>query len=111
MKLESISVSRYRSISSAKRIRLDQSTVLIGPNNEGKSNILRGLVLAMTVLARGKQRVRIGRQFRTTYNVRGYNWKVDFPIGLQRKSPNGETEIILDFRLEDGERDEFKKRD
>ncbi|MGY8689648.1 MAG: AAA family ATPase [Verrucomicrobiales bacterium] len=70
MKLESISVSRYRSISSAKRIRLDQSTVLIGPNNEGKSNILRGLVLAMTVLARGKQR---GEH---SHNLLGYlAWK------------------------------------
>lgn len=108
MKLESISVSRYRSISSAKKIRLDQSTVLIGPNNEGKSNILRGLVLAMTVLTRGRQRVRIGRRFRTTYNLRGYNWNMDFPISLQKKSPNGETEIILDFRLEDGEHEEFK---
>jgi putative ATP-dependent endonuclease of the OLD family len=108
MKLQSISVSRYRSISSAKRIRLDQSTVLIGPNNEGKSNILRGLVLAMTVLTRGKQRRQIGRGTRITYNVRGYNWEMDFPINLQKKFPNGETEIVLEFDLEDQEYKEFR---
>jgi putative ATP-dependent endonuclease of the OLD family len=110
MKLHAISVSQYRSISSAKRIRLGRSTVLIGPNNEGKSNILRGLVLAMTILTRGRQRLLLsGQRTRTTYNVRGYDWEKDYPINLQKKNPNGETEIILEFALEDKEYEEFSQ--
>jgi putative ATP-dependent endonuclease of the OLD family len=107
MKLHAFSVSQYRSISSAKRIRLGRSTVLIGPNNEGKSNILRGLVLAMTILTRDRQRFMSNRRFRTDYGTRGYNWENDYPINLQKKTPNGETEIILEFALEDNEYEEF----
>ena len=109
MKLHAISVSQYRSISSAKRIRLERSTVLIGPNNEGKSNILRGLVLAMEVLTRGRRRLMAGQRMRIIYNARGYNWEKDYPIRLQKMKPNGETEIILEFALENEEYEEFYK--
>jgi AAA15 family ATPase/GTPase len=109
MQLHAISVSQYRSISSAKRIRLGRSTVLIGPNNEGKSNILRGLVLAMTILTRDRQRLMLNRRFRTNYGARGYNWEKDYPVNLQKKLPNGETEIILEFALEDEEYEEFNQ--
>ena len=110
MKLHAISVSQYRSISSAKRIRLGRSTVLIGPNNEGKSNILRGLVLAMTILTRGRQRLLLsGQRMRTAYSVRGYDWEKDYPINLQKKNTKGETEIILEFTLEDKEYEEFSQ--
>lgn len=108
MKLHSFSVSRYRSISSAKKIRLDQTTVLIGPNNEGKSNILRGLVLAMTVLTRGRDRYHFGRQSRIGYRVHGYDWEKDFPVNLQKKNPKGETEIILEFSLSSADYDDFQ---
>jgi putative ATP-dependent endonuclease of the OLD family len=107
MKLHAISVSRYRSISSAKRIRLGRSTVLIGPNNEGKSNILRGLVIAMMILTRDRHRFVLGRRFRTAYGPGGYDWEKDYPINLQKKNPNGETEIILEFALEEREYEEF----
>ena len=110
MKLHSISVSHYRSITSAKRIRMDRTTVLIGPNNEGKSNILRALVLAMTILTRGRVVRRVGRtRSVVSYHVKGYDWEMDFPISKQQKTPNGKTEIILEFQLEESEYDEFKK--
>ena len=52
MRLISFSVrENYRSITKAKRIDLGGSTVLVGPNNKGKSNLVRGLVLAIQVLA------------------------------------------------------------
>lgn len=108
MKLHSFSVSRYRSISSAKKIRLDKTTVLIGPNNEGKSNILRGLVLAMTVLTRGRYSYRLGRRSRVGYTVHGYDWEMDFPVNLQKKNPNGQTELILEFSLSSEEYEEFQ---
>jgi predicted ATPase len=50
MRLVSFSVENYRSITKARRIPLAASTVLIGPNNEGKSNILRALSVAMLTL-------------------------------------------------------------
>ena len=39
MKLVSFSVTNYRSITKAHKISLGQYTVLLGKNNEGKSNI------------------------------------------------------------------------
>ena len=108
MNLQTISVSNYRSITTAKKIRLDRTTVLIGPNNEGKSNILRALVLAMTALTRGRVVSGSGRYRRVGYNVQGYNWEMDFPINKQAKQPKGETEIILEFKLEDSEYNEFQ---
>ncbi|MCG6157079.1 ATP-dependent nuclease [Rubinisphaera margarita] len=109
MNLQTISVSNYRSITTAKKIRLDRTTVLIGPNNEGKSNILRALVLAMTALTRGRVVSGSGRFRRVGYNVQGYKWEMDFPINKQAKQPKGETEIILEFKLEDAEYAEFQK--
>ena len=50
MKLASFSVTNYRSITTAHKIRTNNMTVLVGKNNEGKSNILRALTLAMNVM-------------------------------------------------------------
>jgi predicted ATP-dependent endonuclease of OLD family len=49
MQLQGITVQKFRSITAARKIPLDRMTILVGPNNEGKSNILRALVLAMAV--------------------------------------------------------------
>lgn len=50
MKLSSFSVVNYRSITTARKIQTNNMTVLVGKNNEGKSNILRALTLAMDVM-------------------------------------------------------------
>ena len=55
MKLKSFTVQKYRSIIAAKRIPVGRKTVLVGPNNEGKSNILRALITAMNLLTRWRQ--------------------------------------------------------
>lgn len=52
VKLKSFTVQKYRSIIAAKRIPTGKTTILVGPNNEGKSNILRALVTAMNILTR-----------------------------------------------------------
>lgn len=109
MNLKTISISNYRSITSAKKIRLDRTTVLIGPNNEGKSNILRALVLAMTVLTRGRIVYSTGSVRRIGYSAVGYNWEMDFPVGKQLKQPGGETEIILEFGLDGNEYAQFQE--
>lgn len=108
MNLKTISISNYRSITSAKKIRLDRTTVLIGPNNEGKSNILRALVLAMSILTRGRAVRMIGNRSQIAYSAHGYDWDMDFPIGQQLRQPDGETEITLEFGLEPNEYTDFQ---
>lgn len=108
MKLKTISVEKYRSITAAKRITLGRSTVLVGPNNEGKSNLLRALVIAMTVLTRGRRVLLDGRRRLVRYQQEGYNWELDFPVSLQAKNPNGQSIITIEFELTAKELAEFK---
>jgi len=69
MELISFSVQNYRSIAKANRIEVGRSTVLVGPNNEGKSNVLRALVTAMEVLKTGKRPV-VSKGIRVRYHSR-----------------------------------------
>ena len=50
MKLSYVSVSNYRSITDAYKIDLSNLTVLIGKNNEGKTNIIRAIKLGMEII-------------------------------------------------------------
>src|SRR5689334_20571469 len=108
MQLVSFSVTNYRSITTAYKLPIGQSTVLIGPNNEGKSNILRALVTALGVLS-NLSRIRIMQgRFRYAFSYEGaYNWKKDYPVTLQDKNPNGESIFNIEFELTDNEIDEF----
>lgn len=108
MQLVSFSVTNYRSITAAYKLPVRQNTVLIGPNNEGKSNILRALVTALEALqALGGRRIQAGR-LRTFVEIRGiYNWLQDFPITLQEKKPDGESVFFVEFRLTEDEVQEF----
>ena len=47
MRLSRVSVRKYRSIDKAADFAVGDFTVLVGPNNQGKSNLLRAAVLAM----------------------------------------------------------------
>ena len=115
MKLVSFSVENYRSITKARKIGVSGYTILIGPNNEGKSNILRALALAMeTLVGWGPHsviagRVRTVRPQRTLLHGReGYDWDRDFPIRLQDRRPDGTSNITLEFELTQNEVDEFR---
>lgn len=110
MKLKSFTVQKYRSIVSAKRIPVGKKTVFVGPNNEGKSNILRALIAAMTMLTRERASGRADFRRRSfMYGGRAYNWSVDYPLALQAKHPNGQTTIILEFQLTNDELDQFRE--
>ena len=50
MRLNRVSVRKYRSIDTAADFNVGDFTVLVGPNNQGKSNLLRASVLAMEVI-------------------------------------------------------------
>ena len=108
MKLVNFSVTNYRSITTAHKINLHNLTVLVGKNNEGKSNLLTALNVAMTMLMY-HSRMRdgsasLGRysRYRTTYE-----WERDFPIQLRDRKSGLESIFRLQFRLENEELSEF----
>lgn len=108
MKLVSFSVTNYRSITTAYKLPIRQSTILIGPNNEGKSNILRALVTALETLRNlGRFRIMRGR-LQARYILRdSYDWSKDFPVTLQEKNPAGESVFNLEFELTEVEINQF----
>ena len=107
MLLVQFSVSNYRSITSAHKIDIDKSTVLIGKNNEGKSNILKSLQVAMGLLQDHASN-RPTRSTRMLLTDRWYEWKRDFPIQLQDSRTKSQTVFKLEFMLNDDEIIEFK---
>lgn len=113
MRLKSFSVQKYRSITTAKKIPLGKTTILVGPNNEGKSNILRALVTAMDALTRecrARMVVRGARATRMYMGRRAYDWETDFPVPLQEKDQNGQTSMTLEFELTDTELADFRDK-
>ncbi|MFA9431176.1 ATP-dependent endonuclease [Egicoccus sp. AB-alg2] len=103
MRLERFTVNNYRSITEAEKLDLSEYTVLIGPNNEGKSNILRALVMGMSILERaGVRGWTLGNQSRLLLN-HTYSWEDDYPKSLQKRKAQGRTTLRYDFRLDDDE--------
>ncbi|MCL7422783.1 MAG: ATP-binding protein [Methylobacter sp.] len=102
MKLIYFSLTNFRSITTAHKISLHQTTILIGRNNEGKSNILKGLNTAMTILqdhAMSQRRLKM-RSIRRR-DESSYIWERDFPIGLQSRKSGLQTIFRLEFTLND----------
>lgn len=111
MQLVSFSVTNFRSITTAYKLPIRQSTILVGPNNEGKSNVLRALVTALELL-RSFSGGRISRnrlRFSLGSTEALYRWEHDFPILLQAKKPDGESIFDLEFKLTDSEVADFNK--
>src|SRR5699024_9757426 len=116
-----VSVQKYRSIDRAADFGISDYTVLIGPNNQGKSNLLRAAVLAMEIIEGwgelredkvGGTEVPISQILKDSrrpyYRTRarggerrvGYNWESDFPIFARgRRGSQQATAIRLDFEL------------
>lgn len=107
MKLLSFSVENYRSIRKAPKLPIGQLTVLLGPNNEGKSNILRALTTSLKVLSSLEDAFVVsgksGPAILTLGGDTGYQWRRDFPVSLQSTSPNGQSSFDLDFELDSTE--------
>jgi len=113
MKLVGFSANNYRSISNAYKLPLNNYTVIVGPNNEGKSNVLKALALALTLLT-GSKPIRPRRIGTLSYGYRSierfdYDWERDFPINQQNTKPNGKSEFTCEFELTDGEFEDFRK--
>jgi len=104
MDLVNFSVTNFRSITSAYKIPISEMTVLIGKNNEGKSNMLHGLSTAMFILRRHAD-----GGISSFYPRRIFDWERDFPVSLQRRNTKLESIFRLEFNLNDSEIAEFKK--
>lgn len=101
MKLVDFSVTNFRSITKAHKISLNNLTVLVGRNNEGKSNLLNGLNVAMqTMILHTKQARGYSRL---------YNWERDFPVQFQERRSGLESIFRLNFRLDHEENIEFTR--
>lgn len=110
MRLVRFSVTNYRSITSAHEIPISDSTILIGKNNEGKSNLLNALATSMVIIREHARQGRWRRPIRYRAKEREeYYWERDFPISLQRRKRKGETIFRLEFELSGNEIEEFKK--
>ena len=111
MRLVSFSVTNFRSITKAHKIALSDLTVVVGKNNEGKSNALKALNVAMNALLDHSSNR--GNRFRHPIRSNmdreeNYYWERDFPISLQTRAKGLSSIFRLDFELTDEEVDEFK---
>lgn len=107
MKLKKFSVTNYRSITRTSNIILQDFTVLVGKNNEGKSNLLKALQLAMDTLlyyGESEESIRYNRYFPRKLD---YNWERDFPLHIKDKRRAKKSTFILEFELDITEIDEF----
>jgi hypothetical protein len=113
MQLSGLSVKNYRSIKQTPRLNFGDLGVLVGPNNEGKSNILRAAVMGMRLLRRygliGSARAS-DRPRAHISTMRDYDWFEDYPKDLQDKTPNGSTIIDFWFELDDAEKVLFRSQ-
>lgn len=116
MKIESISITNYRSITAVKRIPLNDYSVILGKNNEGKTNILNAIRLGVTSLK--MKAVMTGFPLKTQTLMQElrkerdnlYQYDRDFPMSLQSQSNANPTVLVLDFLLNDNEKKDFIKQ-
>lgn len=111
MKLTRFSIEKYRSIRKTPWIATEQLTTLVGPNNEGKSNVLHGLRTVLSIIQEFPRislyKGRIIGLSRVLKDL--YSWDRDFPVGLRKTEPNGESVFNLEFKLDAKEIADFKK--
>jgi predicted ATPase len=111
MELVNFSVTNFRSITTAHKVSISNTTILIGKNNEGKSNLLKALEVGMSSLQRHALEERYGRRVARNAarrDERVYCWERDFPIGFQSRTSGTQTIIRLEFLLNENEINEFK---
>lgn len=103
MKLKEFSVKNFRSITEANKIKLDDFTVLVGKNNEGKSNLLKALNIAMSILT--------DKMYAHRYSKDDgmYNWENDIPKQINSPEWWLTTEFSMKFELKKNELEELYK--
>lgn len=85
MKITDLRIKNFRTIASDQTVRLAHGATLVGPNNSGKTNLLKGL-----------------QMFFTGYeNTHGYDRSVDLTFGAGRQ----QTSLIATFTLDNTQLD------
>lgn len=128
MELESLRISKYRSILGPTDLALKGLTVLIGPNNQGKSNILHAIRLGMETIALAQRRLRLNSEsdlvemphlprprsafWRNTQSAHQagsrYDWLRDFPAQFRGNGRVKQASILrFNFSLDEQERSDF----
>ncbi len=111
MKIVSFSVKNFRSITNAHKIPIFDKNVLIGPNNEGKSNILQGLILTLQYLISSNSTRRFPHYYNDDeFSYISYDWKRDFPIPLQNRNSEDSSDFTIEFELSPDEKKQFNKK-
>lgn len=127
MRLVEVTVQNYRSITSQTKFAVDDLTTLVGPNNEGKSNLLRAVAVGMELIRRwplmarhldkdgalsGAAAMSILRPRRSVRGqlLYGYRWGDDYPLGKQAQRGAKPTVIRLRFRLDSDEVRDFTEQ-
>lgn len=108
MKLITFSITNFRSITNAHKINLEDITVLLGKNNEGKSNIIKALSIGMNIISDPTYERHILRKSYYIIEDECYFWKRDFPISYQNRNRGLETIFKFEFELSEQEIREFK---
>lgn len=111
MRIVSFEATKYRSIKKTNKLTISNYCVLIGPNNEGKSNLLNGLVTALNLVSAGNYSVgRIRSRASNNYFYGGdnYVWDRDIPVAYKEKRET-KTVFILGFEMTTAERKDFKR--
>ena len=104
MELKSFSVKNFRSITDAHKIKFENYSVLIGKNNEGKSNLLNALSICMRIMQNSKMvRRMLLRDNKRYYKESLYDWDRDFPINLQSRKNGLKTIFQIEFKFTDEE--------
>jgi putative ATP-dependent endonuclease of the OLD family len=112
MKLKTITIENFRSITESRRVPLGQITTLIGANNEGKSNILRAIAISVHSLNglysdRQKYQPRLVHTSDGRMRIREdrlvYSRLSDLPLELQ-KNAKAATRLTLELALNKSER-------
>jgi len=107
MRLKSFQVKDYRSIASTFEIGSANNLTIVGPNNEGKSNLVTALVTALRLLEDHSRYARRGR-FRTLGRSisRAYDWQNDYPLQLQQRA-DAHTTFKLKVTLDQDDQVQF----
>lgn len=113
MIIQSFSVKNFRSIKKTNELPFHDISILIGPNNEGKSNILIALVRTLKILSNAtnsslrydsrENKIFIRKSFSFEKEKINYDWARDFPLELQKNNSKENTEFVINFSLNEKE--------
>jgi predicted ATPase len=107
MRLKSFQVQDYRSIASTFEIGSLSNLTVVGPNNEGKSNLVTALVTALRLLEDHSREARLGSLRVLGRRVSGaYEWQRDYPLRMQDRE-SADSVFKLKFILDEDDQQEF----